>query len=112
MSNYVELRKFHQCLNNPKDLSNGNISCNAFVTYYWKEKRIKSTITAVTLHIVGYEQGKISFESTDDIDVENFHTEFSPEWQTYSFDEENQMLVIEGKSTKMGGDYKVTIAES
>jgi len=112
MSNHNELRKFMECLAEKEELSNGDLRFTAIVTCSWKKKRFQNTITSVTVQRAGFQQGTISIEPTDEFDVDEFHTEFNPDFQTYTFDDDNQMLIIEGKSTKMGGNYKVTITES
>lgn len=111
MSSHNELRKFWQSLVNSKELSNGDLKFAAIVTCYWKKKRVQNAVTSVTIQRVGFQQGAVAVEPTKEFDVDTFHTEFNPDFQDYTFDADNQMLIIEGSSPKMGGNYKITIAE-
>ena len=56
----------------------------------------------------GMEAGKVSLDETDDLSVDDFHLDFFPRYQTYQLDE-NDNLVISGRSEKMQGNYKVEI---
>jgi hypothetical protein len=70
-----------------------------------------TVVDAVTVRFIrnGYEDGKIRLEETDSLPAENFHLDFSPDFQTYEFRASDGALVVCGKSTKMGGAYSVTM---
>ena len=63
--------------------------------------------TLVTLLFDGYEQGRIDIDEMGELTVEDFHLRFSPDFQSFTFDTDNDTLVVEGSSPKMGGDYMV-----
>jgi len=65
--------------------------------------------TLVTILFDGYEQGQINIDETDELTLADFHLQFSPDFQSYSFDTDNDTLVVEGSSQKMGGGYMVRI---
>jgi hypothetical protein len=77
--------------------------------YYSSPKGIENDRAYVTISFDGYEQGQIDIDETADLTVSDFHLRFSPDWQDYIFDTDNDTLVIEGNSPKMGGEYMVRI---
>jgi hypothetical protein len=77
------------------------------VTY----KALNGSVSAeavVKICMNGFEEGKVSFEETNELPIERFHLDFSPDFQVYSLGEDGA-LVISGSSPKMGGKYSVTI---
>lgn len=45
----------------------------------------------------------------DCFDSQKVHVLFSPRYQKYKFDNNNNKLIVEGSSPKMGGNYRVSI---
>lgn len=67
-----------------------------------------SAETVVKICMNGFEEGKISLEESDELPVDRFHLDFSPDFQVYGVGDDGA-LVVSGSSPKMGGKYSVTI---
>lgn len=57
----------------------------------------------------GYEEGKVTLTESGELHSDRLHLDFSPNFQTYSFDSSSRALVISGNSKKMSGNYIVIV---
>lgn len=104
----IELGDFLTCHSIPKDPS-GNSRFFATVTY---ESKMSTITTQMDVFVQGhsYNSGTIKLTENPDLDVNQFHLDFTPTYQKYTFRKDTEKLVIEGTSNKMGGKYIVTIS--
>jgi len=86
----------------------GNLKFSAFIEYSSSARNI-SQITDVTIIRNGYDDGKIRLMEAEELVAEDFHLDFSTQYQTYSFFDNDKKLLVSGSSQKMGGKYKVSI---
>lgn len=81
----------------------------AFITYEFRGTAVEHKTTCrITRN--GYEYGKVSLDEAGPLVAEVFHLDFSPNYQTYSYDKKSHDFIVEGKSPKMVGNYRVVIA--
>jgi hypothetical protein len=86
----------------------GHCKFQAEVTYQFGNKTVVHD-TECTIFRNGIEDGKISLEEDGPLVSAIFHLDFTPDFQTYKFDKSSQALIVTGKSSKMGGNYRVEI---
>ncbi|WP_455593252.1 hypothetical protein [Bacteroides sp.] len=87
---------------------NNHVIFNGHVSYSSK-LHSPSGPANVRIALKGYNtDGQITVIG-DIFDSDIIHTEFLPQFQDYSYDEQNKSLIVVGNSPKMGGDYKVII---
>lgn len=91
-----------------RKMPNGNRLFEAKISYEFGDKEIDGK-TTVSIEIDGYNAGNIHLYEKGVFDANIFHLDFSPDFQGYSFNKKAKVLVIEGDSDKMYGEYKVTI---
>lgn len=77
------------------------------VSYTSRDKK-HQVETVAKIHTDGIDAGKVSLDETDDFSVDDFHLDFSPDFQSYKINDAN-ILVISGSSPKMSGKYSVQI---
>jgi len=65
--------------------------------------------TEVRITRNGYQEGNVGLRETDDLTVDSFHLDFSPDFQTYTYVKSTGALKIAGDSPKMQGKYTVHI---
>lgn len=110
--NLVELQRFRACWLS-KDKGNvrrtGLFVINAKITY--KSPKFADTgISEVTINFDGYEAGSIEISETEIFGAVKCHLGFCDyDGTDYLLDEDSDALVIEGSSTKLGGEYIVRI---
>ena len=111
MENFKAIRDFREAWarNDLGDVrQTGRFRIWAKVSYH-SPKIDEQDRTHVTIHFDGYDQGAIDIEETSDLSAQDFHLRFTTDWQQYTFDSDNDTLVVEGSSEKMGGEYMVRI---
>lgn len=74
---------------------------------YPSKSIISNTTVQIAIDTIGY--GNIEIVNTESISSNRVHTGFSPKYQNYSYDKENNILRVQGESDKMGGKYEVLI---
>lgn len=80
----------------------------ALVTYEFRGTSVEhKTRCRITRN--GYEDGKVSLDEAGPLVAEVFHLDFSPDLQAYSYDMKSHAFIVEGKSAKMVGSYRVVI---
>ncbi|WP_277809707.1 hypothetical protein [Chromohalobacter canadensis] len=87
----------------------GNLDFRAFVEYR-SPSRNASEITNVKIIRNGYQDGQISIEESGELVAENYHLDFTTQYQKYRYCEEGKKLSVAGGSPKMGGKYSVAIS--
>ena len=65
--------------------------------------------TSILIVRNGFEDGKISLSEQSGLEAEQFHLDFSPDFQKYKFNKKSRSLRVSGSSDKMGGEYRVSI---
>ncbi|WP_345875000.1 hypothetical protein [Shewanella algae] len=108
MESFHAIHDFMDALNIETD-QYGNLLFYAFVEYQ-SPARNASEITSVKIFRNGYQDGQISLGETGDFVAEDYHLDFTTQYQQYSFYEEDKKLIVLGKSPKMGGKYNVSIS--
>jgi hypothetical protein len=68
-----------------------------------------SEITIIKLIRNGYNDGDIQITENGDLNYENFHLDFTTNYQNYTFNTADNSLVVSGNSGKMGGNYQVVL---
>ena len=101
-----QLHSFKNKLSTKKVLVNGNWLITTMVKYYANGKEVKEFLP-VTLHLVGFDGGKISIDEGQKINLESFHLDFTPDFQEYKCQEDGSILIT-GKFPKLGV-YRVII---
>lgn len=89
--------------------SHGNCKFQALVQFK-SNRKAASKMTEVKFIRNGYQGGTIKIEELDDLNSQDFHLEFNPNYQNYHFNEVEKSLEITGTSDKMKGKYSVTIS--
>ncbi len=113
LSNFRELHKFLDYWDDKEDIfempkSSGHPSFRAVVVYE-SEKRTTTRVTSITACVLsGPNDGILSLGEAKGLRPEDYHLDFSPDFQEYRYAESTHALVVSGKSEKMGV-YKVTI---
>lgn len=87
----------------------GNVCFEAFVEYRSPARNV-SEIAKVKIIHNGYQDGQISLEEAGELVAEEFHLDFTTQYQKYNFSVGDRKLLVSGSSTKMGGKYNVTIS--
>jgi hypothetical protein len=111
MSSHAEMKDFVDFWSSRDSVNvdpNGNCEFHGQVSYTSNRGAIVDT-AKVRFIRNGYEDGKIRLDETGSLTAENFHLDFSPDFQTYEFRASDGALVVCGKSNKMGGAYSVTV---
>lgn len=88
--------------------SHGNYDFYSIVDYQSPLNCIKTT-TEVTFIRNGYNDGSIKLEEKSNLSVDDFHLDFTHDFQRYCYDKKTKELTITYKSHKMGGNYSVTL---
>ncbi|TCR04079.1 hypothetical protein [Neorhizobium sp. JUb45] len=57
----------------------------------------------------GPHDGVIDLDEAAGVSIDYYHLRFNPAFQRYTFDGSSGALIVTGSSSKMGGDYKVSI---
>jgi len=112
MKNIIEFKNFVDILNSKEELRNGDCAINAIVTYKWGRNKTEIDNLRVIFRRTTIEGGRINMDDGRRINSDLFHLDFDPDYQSYTFDEENKKIIIEGNSSKMGGPYTVEIIEN
>lgn len=86
----------------------GNARFNALINYQFRNQNLTSQ-TKVKIIRNGYDDGKISFDENDELNVNFLHLDFVPQYQEYHYKSDDGSFTITGSSSKMSGSYKVTI---
>lgn len=86
----------------------GNLNFRALVEY-WSSSRNTVEITDVKIIRNGYQDGQISLEEGDELVAEDYHLDFTTNYQIYKFSPDDKKLSVSGNSPKMGGKYNVYI---
>jgi len=88
--------------------SSGNLHFEALAEY--RSYACNATeITNIKIIRSGYQDGKISLDETGDFSTNDYHLDFTTDFQDYVFSEGDNKLIISGESLKMGGKYSVSI---
>ena len=83
----------------------GNATLDSSVSYS-SNRGDESFRTNVTIVRNGYDDGKISLSELKDFPAEDYHLDFSANFQDIRYHEKAKSLIIKSKSTKMG-EYEV-----
>lgn len=86
----------------------GNAIFQADIQYEFRNQILHST-TGVKIIRNGYDDGKISLNENDELNVNFLHLDFTPYYQKYSYDLNDHSLNIAGTSEKMSGGYSIKI---
>ncbi|HAT5005861.1 TPA: hypothetical protein I9749_004595 [Serratia marcescens] len=87
----------------------GHLKFEAFVEYQ-SPSRNAVEVTNVKILRNGYDDGTIKLHEEGDLVADDYHLDFTPQYQNYSFSINDGNLIITGTSAKMGGKYNVTIS--
>lgn len=103
------MTEFVEILALEKD-SFGHCEFQARVEY--KSSVINATeVTTVKFIRNGYNDGGIQLNEAGCLTANDFHLDFSTNYQSYMFDKDDQSLNISGSSKKMGGLYTIKITK-
>ena len=92
-------------------MDNGDIIVKATVTYYARQSMYRDTVI-LRLICHGYDAGDIHIISNSPVlNEQDFHLVFKSDFGTYTSGKTRDVLIIENRSTKMGGDYRVELEE-
>lgn len=91
--------------------TNEIVKFDSIITYRWGKKPIERIINSFCQIYTGPGggYGDIIIEEIGDFQAEDFHTGFSPAFQSYRYIKSNLSIVIDGNSDKMHGSYRVHI---
>lgn len=106
--NYSEIHKFVQYWRNNSGAevsSVGNATLDCSISYS-SNRGEESFRTNVTIVRNGYDDGKISLSELKNFLAEDYHLDFSANFQDIRYHDKAKSLVIKSKSTKMG-EYEV-----
>lgn len=106
--NSEALSSFIKNLTNKTLHRNGDITFTGKVIYKWGGETKHETLQ-VHLILTTFDFGKIRIDEGKELNIDNIHTEFFPDFQKYSHNTEG-FLVINGTSPRIG-DYEVKIIE-
>jgi len=112
MKNFSAIKKFVDYWRNRQDFEVTPVGLcifPAFVTYEFRGTCIEHNTTFIITRN-GYEDGKVSLDEAGPLVAEVFHLDFSPGYQAYGYDNKSHSFIVEGKSPKMAGNYRVVIA--
>lgn len=101
LHDFIESHEFEQ---HP----NGNRFFDALVDYSSSKKSIAIKTGVRIFRTAGLHDGKIALTEQDNFTADDFHLDFSADFQTYKFEAKKANLTITGKSPKMGS-YTVVI---
>ncbi|MEQ8391290.1 MAG: hypothetical protein RIB30_09890 [Thalassospira sp.] len=101
----MSLDKFKSRLFKMDGIDNNNPMFNCIVTYTSKHGTVSDN-TSARMDVDTMSHGKIHLDETDKLTSDDYHLDFSEDWQTYSSTTDG--LKITGKSPKMGA-YTVII---
>lgn len=87
----------------------GNVAFDATVSYT-HDGETTSGEAVVYLVRNGFDDGKVTVRESEQFDSNKVHTEYTPKWQTYTFDQDEEVFTVSGVSKKYGYDYQVVIA--
>jgi hypothetical protein len=90
------------------DEASGAYAFSAWVTYHHSSKTITFQ-TEATIDTSAWDGGTLSLVETAKCPSSQYHLDFRARWASMNHDCEANLLIISGKSAKLG-DYKVTIA--
>ncbi|MEI8594215.1 hypothetical protein [Photobacterium sp. Hal280] len=107
MSSHLAMQDFVDNLSLKRD-DYGNCTFQALVEFRSKRRNV-SEITTVKFIRNGYNDGNITITEEAELTSDYYHLDFSPDWQEYSFNPNDNSLLIKGSSPKMGGKYTVAI---
>ncbi len=107
MNNHMELKKFeNQNSIRIKKRANGDVVLRANIIFECLEKTVNENLEIV-IHETTWEGGQITFEEGVNINSDNLHSHFNPEFQTYKCTDDGS-LIITDISQKIG-KYKIVI---
>lgn len=82
------------------DTATGGFLLDVIVTYC--ASRTVSFKTRVRVQTDAQSNGKISLDETSECPALEYHLDFYPRYQTMRFDQDSNLLVVSGRSDKMG----------
>lgn len=86
------------------------ITMLADIRYEWRNgKSVGAFQSGIRISVHPGDDGNIEVSPTGKYTTARYHLGYSPDFQTYRFDETEHALVVEGSSDKMKGEYRVTI---
>ena len=91
-----------------KSDSYGNLHFEALVEYR-SPARNATEITNIKIIRNGYQDGEISLDEAGVFSANDYHLDFTTDFQDYVFSEDDNKLTINGSSPKMGGQYSISI---
>ena len=89
------------------DTRSGSYAFEALVTYDHHEQSIVFETTAI-VETDAWDGGKLSLIETNKCPSRDYHLDFRARFNAMLFNVESNLLIVSGKSAKMG-DYKVMI---
>ncbi|MGC0119928.1 hypothetical protein [Pseudoalteromonas piscicida] len=107
MDSHLAIHDFIEANNIDRD-EFGNCTFTAIIDYQSPAISDKAT-TEVKIIRNGYNDGEINLSEGGPLTVENYHLDFTIDYQVYSYNSNSKELEVTGKSPKMGGAYKVSI---
>ncbi|MBB3411911.1 hypothetical protein FHT87_005878 [Rhizobium sp. BK316] len=116
MNSYQELNSFisfwQKSPTNPRrNAGNTTIIYPVSLIYESQDRSVKMAVTTeLTAYIgSGPDDGKLSLKETDELTSDSYHLDFLARFQRFKFVSSSSSLEVTGNSSKMGGDYLVTI---
>jgi len=108
MDSHLALHDFIEANNIDRD-EFGNCTFVAIIDY---QSSVASNKAKTEVKIIrnGYNDGEINLSESDSLTVEDYHLDFTTDFQSYSYNAKSKELEISGKSPKMRGSYKVLIS--
>ncbi|WLP94348.1 hypothetical protein [Psychrobacter sp. M13] len=112
MNNFLAINEF---LNEWRNTINfkvepvGHLFFSARVTYDSIKYGVQRENCTVRVHRNGINDGDIEIFECGDFQSKSHHLGFTDNWQDYSYDKIDGSIIVDGKSEKMGGKYKVRI---
>ena len=96
----------------PQDnIANDHIRYPVNVVYTWANEQSKIEFLSEFRAFVGSgpDDGTVDIDDTAKVRIEDFHLQFKPAFQKYTYDPADHALLISDTSPKMGGNYTVRI---
>ena len=110
-ANRTVFNTFLDALRCPMLLENGDVIVKASVSYYCRQQ-LHRDVMIVKLITHGYDAGDIHLISNSKtITPENFELVLRCEDSKYALGRSGTELVVEGRSSKMGGSYRIDLEE-
>lgn len=106
MSAGLIIRDFRQ--NNDIEMMTSSIRFVAHITYKTPSKTYTGN-SNVRIDIAGINDCNVHLTENEDFSDEILHLDFNPTFQNYRYDQDDNVLIISGNSSKIGGDYTVSI---